>query len=91
MIGSDTVLNSQQLEQVVRKYHIYHCYIYSILFNNFKMVKGHHGHHKKIEPHGLQSRVIGHHLVQVEEIPTSGYRNMSSGRYTHGQKHETNY
>ena len=32
------------------------------------MVKGHHGHQKKMEPNGQQSWVIDHHIAQVEEI-----------------------
>ena len=47
-----------------------------------KMVRGHHGHQKKMEPNGHQSRIIAHHLAHVEEIPTSGYWDMSSDGLT---------
>ena len=47
------------------------------------MVKGHHGLTSvTIKPNGHQSRVIGHHLAHVEEILTSGYRDISSDRLT---------
>ena len=36
----------------------------------------------KMESNRYQSRIIGHHLAKVEEIPTSGYRDMSLGRLT---------
>ena len=37
---------------------------------------------EKMEPNRHQSWVIGHHLAQIEEIPTGGYRDMSSGGRT---------
>ena len=37
-----------------------------------------------MEPNGHQSWVIGHHLAQVEEIPTSSYRDVSLDRLTDG-------
>ena len=57
--------------KVLRKYRIHHCY--SVYLS--KMVKGHHGHQKKMEPNTCrhQSQVIGHHFTQIKEIPTSSY------------------
>ena len=47
------------------------------------MVKGHHGHKKK-ELNGHQSWVIGHHLAQVEEVPTNSYWDINSDGLTDG-------
>ena len=53
-------------KQVLRKYNIYHCYT---VFVEYKNGKGSSWSSEKVEPNGYQSRVIGHHLAQVEEIP----------------------
>ena len=37
-----------------------------------------------MEPNGHQSQVIGHHLAQVEDIPTTSHRDMSLDGLTDG-------
>ena len=65
-------LKIQKLQSNINKYlesSIFTTAIYCILLS--KMVKGHHGNQRKMEPNG-------HHLAPMEEIPTTGLTEIMS-------------